>query len=89
MSLDLTISFKHLEHTPALDEAIGRKVKKLEKFFKGPCKINWTSWVENETHRSKVHVYADGHDYHADAASDNLYKTIDMAIHKLEGQIVN
>jgi putative sigma-54 modulation protein len=30
--MDVSITFKHLEHTPALDERIREKSRKLEKY---------------------------------------------------------
>ena len=33
--MKLKISFKHLEHTPALDERIKEKSQKLKKYFEG------------------------------------------------------
>lgn len=87
MKADLKISFRQLEHTEALDDTIRKKVAKLDKYFKKDFVVNWTSWVEKRDHHSKVHILGEGKEFIADASSDDLYKTFDVAIQKIEKQL--
>lgn len=40
--MKIVSSFKHLEHTPSLDEKIERKSQKLKKYFEGNFEVFWT-----------------------------------------------
>lgn len=77
----------HLEHTPALDERIKEKTAKLEKFFDGKGHVKWHCYVKNGEHYSEVSYFGPNCEYHAKACADNLYKTFDMVIEKIEKQV--
>ena len=81
-------TFKHLEHTPALDEKIEMKSQKLQKFFEGNFEVHWTCYVrEDNQHCADIKVIGPAFEYHAGAYSESLYKTLDLAINKIEKQI--
>ncbi len=80
--------FKHLEHTPALDEKIEAKSQKLKKFFEGNFEVQWTCYVRDDgAHCADVKCLGPNFEYHATAHSDSLYKTLDLAINKVEKQV--
>ena len=81
------ITFRNLDHTPALDEKIKQKSEKLNKFFGEDAHIDWICWVQREDQFAEVKVQDGKKHYNALANSDNLYKTIDMAIDKIQNQI--
>lgn len=85
--MKLKISFKHLEHTPALDERIQEKSEKLEKYFQGNTSVHWFCWVENNKHYAEIKVHGPKFDFVAKAFSDNLYKAFDLVVDKMERQI--
>ncbi len=86
--MKVTISFKNLKHTPALDSRIHEKSATLEKFFDGgDSRINWVCYVNDGVHHAEVKLHGLNHEYHATAKSDNLYKTFDLAVNKLEKQL--
>lgn len=85
--MKLKISFKHLEHTPALDERIHEKSEKFEKYFQGNTSVHWFCWVENNKHYAEIKVHGPKFDFVAKAASDNLYKAFDLVVDKMERQI--
>ena len=59
----------------------------MKKYFHGEIDINWVCSVEGERHISDVNVHA-GHNYfHAHSEDDNLYKTFDQVLSKIERQI--
>lgn len=81
-------SFKHLEHTPALDEKIESKSQKLKKYFDGNLEVFWTCYVRDDgAHCAEIKLLGPNFEYHATAHSDTLYKTLDMAINKIEKQV--
>jgi len=86
--MKLTISFKHLEHTPALDERIREKSDKLEKYFQGSTSAHWVCWVDNkQQHWAEIQFHGPKFDFFAKASADNMYKALDLAVDKIERQI--
>jgi ribosome-associated translation inhibitor RaiA len=86
--VNLEIALRHLEHTESIDEKIKAKVEKMSKrHFSESATFKWTSWVENDDHISTLHAHDKGKEYFVKCKADNLYKTIDMAIHKMEAQV--
>ncbi len=85
--MNLKISFRHMESTPSLESKIKEKAEHLKKYFKGKMNVEWICSIEDSCHKSKVSVHA-GHNYfHSEATSEDLYKTFDKALSKIEGQI--
>lgn len=85
--MKLKISFKHLKHTPALDERIKEKSAKFEKYFNGSCSIQWVCWVHEGEHWAELKVHGPKFDFFAKGCADNMYKTLDLVVEKMERQI--
>lgn len=85
--MKLKISFKHLDHTPALDQRIKEKSEKFEKYFQGNTSIQWFCWVEDNKHWAEIKVHGPKFDFFAKACADNLYKSLDLVVDKMERQI--
>ena len=85
--MNVTISFKGLDHTESLDNRIREKSSKLEKLLNGKIDIKWTCWVKEGGHHAEVKINGPHFNYHASAVSDSLYKTIDLALAKTTKQI--
>lgn len=86
--MKLNITFKHLEHTPALDERIREKSEKFSKFFSGDMDVKWVCWVDaSGTQWAEVVVHGSQFDCVATAGADNLYKAFDLAVDKCEKQL--
>lgn len=85
--MKVTISFIHMEHTPALDERISEKSEKFSKFFQGDGRIKWTCYVQDQKHYAEAHLYGPHGQWHASAGADNMYKSLDLVVEKLEKQL--
>lgn len=85
--MKVTISFKNLEHTESLDERIKQKSLRMEKFWEGKVEVKWTCWVSGGEHFAEVSILGPKVDYHAKAKSDDLYKSLDLVINKIEKQV--
>ena len=86
--MNIKISFKHLDHTPALDERIREKSEKLEKFFGGNFDVHWTCWVdEKQVQWAEMKIVGQPHECFAKASSDNMYKAFDLVTEKIERQL--
>jgi len=86
--MKITIAFQHLDHTPSLDERIREKSEKINKYFDGKMNLKWNCYVQDLNHFAEVTLFGPQFEYHAKAHSDNLYKTIDLAVDKIERQII-
>lgn len=84
--MKLTISFKHMEHTPALDQRITEKSEHFEKYFKGNVSVQWFCWVHNNQHWAEVKIHGPKFDFFAKASADNMYKSLDLVVEKMERQ---
>lgn len=85
--MKLKITFKHLDHTPALDERIREKSEKFEKYFQGNTTVQWFCWVHNDEHWAEIKVHGPKFDFFAKACADNMYKSLDLVVEKMERQI--
>ena len=85
--MKLKISFKHLDHTPALDQRIQEKSEKFEKYFQGNTNVQWFCWVHNNEHWAEIKVYGPKFNFFAKASADNMYKSLDLVVEKIERQL--
>ena len=84
--MKLKISFKHLDHTPALDQRIQEKSEHFEKYYHGNLNVQWLCWVHNEEHWAEVKIHGPKFDFFAKASADNMYKSLDLVVEKIERQ---
>ncbi|MFZ8932468.1 MAG: ribosome hibernation-promoting factor, HPF/YfiA family [Bacteriovoracaceae bacterium] len=85
--MKITISFKQLDHTPSLDDMIRKKSEKIAKYLNGKTEVKWTCFVKNQVHFAEITLLGPDVYYNATASSDNLYKSLDLAVEKIEKQI--
>ena len=85
--MNLQINFHQIDSTPSIKKKIQQKSEKLKKYFDGHFDIKWTCSTGKEGHHSHVIVAGDGFTVNADSTKDDLYKTLDDAVHKIEKQL--
>ncbi len=85
--MEIRFSFKHMEPTEAIKSVTQEKCEKLAVYFQGKISLSWNFVVENRDHVAHVHLVGNHMDYFAEARSEDLYKSIDQAIAKLEKQL--
>jgi putative sigma-54 modulation protein len=86
-SMNLKISYKHLQSTAGIDEVTKRKSEKLKKYFQGKLNLDWNFAVEKHAHIAHCHLTGDHIEFFAEATTENLYAAIDEVIHHLERQV--
>ena len=86
--MNVTMNFHQIESTPAIKEMVEKKSAKLKKFFNSGFDLKWTLSVEKGGHHSHAILAADGFTLNADSVKDDLYKTFDDVVSKLEKQLV-
>lgn len=85
--MNLNITFRKMEHTQALDDLIRSKSEKFEKWFGPDAEIKWTCWADGPGFCSEVSIMAGTQEHFAKAESDDLYKTFDLILSKIQNQI--
>jgi putative sigma-54 modulation protein len=85
--MKVTITFRHLDHTPSLDERIHEKSDKLSKYLGGKSHIKWSCYVKEGNHYAEIDISGPNYSYHATGHTDSLYKTIDLVVGKIEKQL--
>jgi putative sigma-54 modulation protein len=86
--MKMTLFFKNIKHTPALDYRIEQKSELLSKYFEGNFEVQWYCYTKTKEHSADVCIIAPRFRYRASASSENLYKCLDEVIQKLERQLV-
>jgi putative sigma-54 modulation protein len=89
--MEITVSGRHLEITPAIREYASDKVAKLPRYFD---RVQLISIVadkrENHTFEVEVFVDAEGHDrFVGKTIGPDLYAGIDACVDKLERQLTD
>lgn len=85
--MNLNITFRHMEHTPALDQVIRDKSVKFEKWLGSSVDVQWTCWNEGVENYSEVNISSGADKYFAKAHADDLYKTFDLIVNKIQNQL--
>ena len=85
--MTLNITFRHMDHTPSLDNLIREKSEKFSKWFGPNAAVHWICFKDGINHCSEVSVHSGQHEYFAKAHADDLYKTFDLIVQKIQNQI--
>lgn len=85
--MEITITFKNIEHTPSLDSRIEKKSKRLEKYFDGRSVIQWTCYEERDFHIAEITLEGPTFRFNSKGSDRNLYHALDKAINKIEIQL--
>ena len=85
--MTINITFRHMEHTEALDSMIREKSEKFSKWFGPNVDVKWTCWTEGTDQCSEVVVHSGHQEYFAKAHAEDLYKSFDMVVHKIQNQM--
>ena len=86
-AMRITISGKNVEITDALRSQIIKKVSKLERYFDDNTEVQVTMSVERDRHIMEVTIPFNGVVIRAEEYTDDMYKTLDNVLDKLERQI--
>jgi len=85
--MNIQITFRHMDHTPALDTLIREKSQKISKWFGEQSTVNWVCWVDGVEQCSEIKVHSGHKEYFAKASSNDHYKTVDLVLQKIHNQM--
>ena len=85
--MQISVTFRHVEPTEAIKKHVEEKVSHIKKYLIKPIDVHVILSVEKFRHQCEV-VLAEGH-FRATAleTDENLYSSIDLALHKIERQV--
>ena len=86
--MNLNLTGRQLEITPALRQHVTDKVEKLKNHFEGVMDVAVTLSVEKLRQKAEASVHLSGKDLHVVAEDDDLYVAIDQMVDKLDRQIL-
>lgn len=85
--MKLTLFFKNIKHTPAIDSRIEEKSQHFSKYFKGSFEVQWYCYAKTGTHVTNICLIGEGYRCRATASSENLYKSFDIVLEKMMRQL--
>ena len=86
--MQLTVSGKQLDITPALQAHVAGKMDKISRHFDHIIRAQVVLHIEKTRHTAEATINARGATLHATAAADNMYAAIDAMLDKLDRQII-
>lgn len=85
--MELHISSKNIEITPAIKQYTEDKFKTLASHFKPVDRIHIAFNIVNRTQTAEATTHVYNTDIHASATHDDLYTAINELVHKLDKQL--
>lgn len=85
--METNFTFRNLEASEALKQHTVEKLKKLDKYLVKPTMTHVIFNTERFNHIVEITITANGMQHVSHEKSENMYTSIDNAIHKLERQL--
>ena len=86
--MHLSIQGRHLLMTPALNEYVKNKLKKIKYYFDHIIHVHVVLEVMKKVdHIAEVTITVERHHFHNKVKSDDMYRSIDMLFDKIEIQV--
>ncbi len=86
--MNLNLTGRHLEITPAIRQHVSDKIAKIKGHFDGVMDVTVVLSVDKLRQKAEGSVHLSGKDVFVESDDDNLYVAIDGMVDKLDRQIV-
>lgn len=86
--MQINLTGRHVEITPALREYVDSKFAKLERHFDHINNVYVTLEVEKLKQIAEAKLNIDGGEIFAESENENMYAAIDQLIDKLDRQVI-
>jgi len=86
--MNLNLTGRHLEITPAIRQHVTDKIAKIKGHFEGVMDVTIILSVEKLRQKAEGSVHLSGKDVFVESDDENLYVAIDAMIEKLDRQII-
>jgi putative sigma-54 modulation protein len=85
--MQITLSFKHMDHSDSLKAYAFEKSEKFAKFFSGKLHVVWNLTIEHDEKIAHCHVLGPDLDFFSEATMTDFKASIDAVAHKIEAQL--
>lgn len=85
--MQINLTGHHVDITPALRDYVNNKLSRLERHSEHLTDIHCILTVEKLRHRAEATVNLKGATLFANATEEDMYKSIDMMLDKLDRQV--
>lgn len=86
--MNLNLTGRHLEITPAIREHVLNKLDKVKRHFDNVIDINVTLSVDKLVQKAEANVHVSGKNIFAETEDSNLYVAIDALVDSLDRQVL-
>jgi putative sigma-54 modulation protein len=86
-AMTIAITFRHLASSDAIKGYIHDKLERVQKYLRQPLDAHVTLFTERHQHVAEITLHSAGRQYQARHDSDDMYKSIDFMIDKIDHQI--
>lgn len=86
--MNLKISGRHLEVTPAIREYVNNKLSRIDRHFDKVIEAQVMLSIERLDHIAEITMRIHGKDIHCSAINENLYAAIDLLTDKIDRQVI-
>lgn len=86
--MNLSITGRHLEITPAIREYVMNKMSRVARHFDNVIDTQVILSIERLKHTAEVTMRLRGKDIHCEAIDENLYAAIDLLADKIDRQVI-
>lgn len=85
--MQLNLTGRHIEITPALRDYLTNKVTRIERHFDNVTDIHCILTVDKLQHKAEAKINVSGNTLYAESIEDDMYAAIDGLIDKLDRQL--
>jgi putative sigma-54 modulation protein len=85
--MGISITFRHMDSSEAIKRYVHDKLERLQKYVRAPLGGHVTLFQERHQFVAEMNLQATGKVYQARHDSDDMYKSIDFVVDKVEHQI--
>ncbi len=82
--MKVTKTFRHMDATEAIKSYVDEKLQKLTRHLQEPAEVNVVFSVERYLHSAEFHIVAKQFNAHIEEQSDDMYRSIDLAVERIE-----
>jgi putative sigma-54 modulation protein len=86
--MNLHLTGRHLEITPAIRDYATGKIGKIKRHFDSVIDVNIILSVEKLKQKAEATIHISGKDLFVECEDDNLYAAIDSLVDKLDRQVM-
>ena len=86
--MNLSITGRHLDITPAIREYVMNKMARVSRHFDNVIDTQVILSIDRLNHTADVTMRLRGKDIHCEATDENLYAAIDLLADKIDRQVI-